>query len=72
MQVKVMIYNIGNYAIRYIKYITSYLIAITMFALFVIIYEIFANQIKCQKFDLENEDKGEGEKRDRCHLTDNV
>ena len=33
------------------------------------IYEIFVNQIKCQKFDLENEGRRiEGQKRDLCHI----
>ena len=34
---------------------TSYLMTIVMFALYLTIYEIFANHIKWQKFDLENE-----------------
>ena len=33
---------------------------IVLCALFVIIYEIFANQIKCQKVDLENDGQGQG------------
>ena len=37
------------------QYMTSYLMAIVMFVLSVTIYEIFSRQIKCQKFDLENE-----------------
>ena len=36
------------------RYMTSYLMAIVMFAISFIIYEIFTNQIKCQKFELEN------------------
>ena len=35
-------------------YIPSYLISIVMFALSIIFYDIFANKLKCQKFDLEN------------------
>ena len=43
----------------------SYLMATAMFALSTTLYEILANQIKRQKFDLENEgqDRG-GEKQD--------
>ena len=37
------------------KYMNSYLTAIVMFALSLTIYEIFANEIKFQKCDLENE-----------------
>ena len=35
------------------KYMTSCLWAIVMFALSLTVYEIFANKIKYQKFDLE-------------------
>ena len=42
------------------KYMTFYLLAIVMSFT---VYEIFANQIKCQKFDLENEDQGQGEEK---------
>ena len=35
--------------------ITSYLMTRVMFDLFLAIYEIFQHQIKCPKFDLENE-----------------
>ena len=31
---------------------------------FVTIYEIFANQIKCEKFEFETGGQGQGEKRD--------
>ena len=37
-------------------YMTSYLMAIIMFA---VVYEIFPNEIKCQKFDLDNGGQGE-------------
>ena len=44
---------------------------IILFALAV--YELFTNQIKCKKFDLENEDQGQGgEKRNLHHATRNV
>ena len=51
---------------------TSYVLAIVIFALSRTIYEIFANQIKCQKFDLQNEDQRLGENRDLRHTTRNV
>ena len=34
--------------------------AVVMFALSITIYDIFANQIKRQKFDLENDGQGQG------------
>ena len=37
------------------KYMNSYSMVIVMFALSLTIYAIFAKQIKCKKFDLENE-----------------
>ena len=37
---------------------TSYLMAIEMFALSLIIYEIIAYREKCQNVNLENEGKG--------------
>ena len=44
-----------------------------MSALSLTIYKIFANQIKFQKFDLENESQcQEGEKRDLRHSIGNV
>ena len=46
------------------KYMTSYLIAMTMFAISLTIYEIFANK-KSQKFELETEGQGHGEKKTR-------
>ena len=50
---------------------TSYLMAIVMFALAITIYKIFTKQIKCQT--QENVSQGQGvEKRDLCHLTENV
>ena len=42
------------------KCVTSCLMAIVMFALYFIIYEIFAIQIKCQNVDIENEGQGKG------------
>ena len=42
------------------KYMTIYLMAIVMFALSLTNYKMFANQIKCQNFDFENEDQGQG------------
>ena len=39
------------------KYLTYYLMAVTMFAISLTVYEIFTNR-KCQKFDLENEGQG--------------
>ena len=50
------------------KFLTSYLMSLVMFALSLTIYEIFANQIKCQNLDLESEGQG-GEKH---HSTKNV
>ena len=41
-----------------------------MCAIFLTVYEIFANQIKYQKFDVKIE--GQGEKRDLRHSTENV
>ena len=52
------------------KYMTSYLMVIIMSALSLTIYEIFTNQIECQKFYLDNE--GQEEKWDMCHSTGNV
>ena len=47
------------------RYMTSYSIAIVIFALSFTIYEIFANQIKCEKFDLDNESQAQaGEMRE--------
>ena len=44
-----------------------------MFSLSITVYEIFADLIKCQKFDLENEEQDqEGEKRNLHHSTGNV
>ena len=42
------------------KYTTSYLMAIIIFALALTVYEIFAKQIKCKKFDLENDSQSQG------------
>ena len=45
---------------------TSYLIAIVKFPLHGTISKIFVNQIKCDKFDLENKDQCEEEKNEAC------
>ena len=61
------------FAIALTIYMTSYLMTMVMFTLYLTFYETFANQIKRQKFDLENEIQGQGgEKRDMCHSTDSV
>ena len=44
----------------YGKYTTSYLMKIVIFVLLLAIYEVFANQIKCQTVDLEIEGQGQG------------
>ena len=41
------------------KYMTFSLMTMIIFALYLTIYDTFSNQIKCQKFDLENEGKGQ-------------
>ena len=47
--------------------------ATTMCVPFITLYEIFAKQSKCQKFDLENEDQSQGgEKRVVFFSTGNV
>ena len=52
---------------------TSYLMALVMFASSLTIYKIFAKQIKYQKFDLEKEDRDQvDEKEDLRHSTENV
>ena len=48
------------------KYITSYLMAIVMFALPLIIYEIFANKTKCVKFTLKMKVTAREEKNETC------
>ena len=54
------------------KNMTSYISAIVLFALSLTYYYIFANDIKCQKFDLENEGYGQGVKKlDWQHSTGN-
>ena len=64
-----MMYNIRNGAIRW----QIHFCLMVMFALSLSIYEIFANQIKRHKFDLENEDQDQGgEKRDLRNLAGNV
>ena len=51
---------------------TFYSMTIVMFAKSLTIYKIFANQINCQQFDLENEGQGHRRVRqDLCHLTGN-
>ena len=63
-------YNVRNGAISMEN---TYLSAIVLFALYVPIYEIFTNQIKCQKFDLENEGRGHGgESLDLCSSTRDI
>ena len=42
------------------KYTTSYMMAILMIDLSLTIYKIFANQIKCKKFDLKYGGQGQG------------
>ena len=42
-------------------HMTSYLMAIAMFALSVKINEIFINEIQCQKFDIEHESQDQDE-----------
>ena len=55
------------------QYLTSYLMEILMFSLFLTIYELFTNQIKCKEFDLENEGQSQGEEKvDTHHSTGNV
>ena len=62
-----------TYNTRSGKYMTSYLMAIVVFALALIIYKIFTHKIKCTKFYLENDSQGQGvEKRDLCQLTGNI
>ena len=48
------------------KYMTSYWIVIAMFTLSLTIYQIFANQVKCQASDLENE--GQGRENGTCAI----
>ena len=45
------------------------MMAIVMFALSLIVYEIFANKDKFQKFDLENEDQGQEVHKLDLHLS---
>ena len=55
------------------EYMASYLIALVVFALPLIVYVIFANQIKWKKFDLKIEGQGQGgEKRNLRHSIGNV
>ena len=58
------------------KSVNSYLMEIVKFtlkfALSLTVYDIFAIQVKCKMFDLENEDLGQGEKRNLRHSTGNV
>ena len=51
------------------KYLISYLIAIVMFALLLTIYKIFTKRVKCQKFDLKNDLKNEGQRGDNGTFT---
>ena len=44
-----------------------------MFAVYLIVYDIFANQEKCQNFDLDNKNQGQGvEIRNLRHSTTDV
>ena len=60
-----MMYNIRSDAIRYM---TSYLMAIVMFALSLTFYEIFANKEKCLNCGLENEGKVKEQKNGACAI----
>ena len=63
-----MMYNIRSCPFNG-KYMTSYLMAIVMFAPSLTVCEIFAKQ----NFELENEDQDPGaEVQDLCHYTGNV
>ena len=57
-----MTYNIRSGAIRCP---TSYLMATVMFALSLVVYEINANQDKCQKLNIQNEGRGQGVQKNR-------
>ena len=51
---------------------TSYLISIVVFALSLTVYVIFENQMKRNKFDIENEGQGQGvEKLNSYHSIKN-
>ena len=65
-------YNIHNDAIQW--QIHDFLPdTIVNFVLSLIIFEIFANRIKCQKFNLESDCQSQGgEKWDLRHLTGNA
>ena len=52
--------------------LTRYLMTIVMFALALTIYEIFASQIKFQKFDFENEGQGHGGHAIRMEMFDST
>ena len=49
------------------EFMTSYLMAIVMFALCLTMCEIFTKVIKCQQFYLEIEGQGEGEEKLDLH-----
>ena len=68
--VKAVKYNIRNGVIPW-QCMTVCLMAVIMFAPSLTIYDTFANQIKCQKFDLENKGQGTGE-RYLCRSTGTV
>ena len=53
-------------------YMTSYLLTIVTFAVSVAIYALFANQIKFQKFDLENEGHGQAEEKLDLHNSSGI
>ena len=50
------------------RYITSYVMAMVMFALSLTMYDILAKQIKGKKFDHENEGQGPGTKHVICTI----
>ena len=55
------------------EYMTSYFMAMVLFALSVTVYEIFAIRVNRQTFDLGNEGQGQtGEKKQHRHSTVNV
>ena len=64
-----MTYNIGSGANRWqMPDFLSDTLAIVMYALTLTVYEIFANQINCQNFDLENEGQGTRVESETCAI----
>ena len=51
------------------KYVTSYLMATVIYTISVTNYEIFTDKIQCQKFNLDNEGRGQKHQK-RDHVTD--